>query len=419
MLCEVGDVVAITHATPGWPAKPFRVMRIGLLSSDEVEVTCTEYDASVYTPDTLVVPRVSETTNLPLFGTPTAPTALTLASGDTHRLISPDGIVTPRIYASWAASADTRVNEYEVQFKKSAESIYTSLFVPATELGTYLAPMQYGSIYDVRVRSVNVGGFNSAWVSGTHTVTASPSQPNDLPIDIQTFTSGGTWTKPARGRLAFIECWGGGGGGGGGLGGGGGGGGGLYVSAWIPLSSLGATETVTVGAGGAARTTDGVGNNGGNTTLGTLVTAYGGQGGGSGSTALNANPGGAGGGSTNTSADVAENRGLNGAGTGGWTNASVILESGVSPAGGGGGMAAASRSGKGADSTYGGAGGGGCASPSPGSNGGVSNIGGNGGAGAYGANATNGTQPGGGGGGVRGTGNTGAGGDGKCKVTVW
>lgn len=434
MLCEVGDVVAITHATPGWTAKPFRVMRVGLLSSDEVEVTCTEYDASVYTPDTLVVPRVSETTNLPLFGTPTAPTALTLASGDTHRLISPDGIVTPRIYASWTGSDDAQVTEYEVQFKKSAESIYTSLFVPATELGTYLAPMQYGAGYDVRIRAVNIGGFNSAWVSGTHTVTASPSQPNDLPIDVQSFTSGGTWTKPSRGRVALIECWGGGGSGGTEGGGGGGGGGGLYTSAWIPLSSLGATETVTIGAGGAAIASGTIekGNNGGNTTLGAWLTAYGGQGGAGGSpVAVNVNPGGAGGGNAGAATGL-DLLGRYGSGDGGGYYGTTLTgynqgqESSVAAGGGIGGPTGLfgypTYVLRGGNSSQGGAGGGGA---TPGSNaaggdGGISQLGGNGGAGAgLTSNATAGAQPAGGGGGGRISKASGAGGAGKCKVTVW
>jgi hypothetical protein len=415
-VCEVGDVVAITHSTPGWTAKPFRIMRIALLSSDEVEVTCTEYDDSIYVADTLTAPRSSQISALPVYAAPAAPTGLTLASGDTHRLISPDGIVAPRIYASWTISADAYATGYEVQFKKSTESVYQTVNLAAVETGTYLAPVQYGVIYDVRIRAVSIAGFNSAWVSGTHTVTASPSQPNDLPIDIQTFTSGGTWTKPSRGRLAFVECWGGGGGGGRSPGGSGGGGGGLYVSAWIPLASIGATETVSIGAGGASRTTVGSGNNGGNTTFSALVTAYGGQGGAANSVAPNTNPGGAGGGAYNTT-DVV--RGMNGAGDGAYYVGAAILPV-ASPVGGGGGGGGSvfwgARNG-GAASLYGGGGGGGSGGASPGA-GGISQQGGNGGAGNNSTNATAGAEPGGGGGGAY-SGNSGAGGNGKCKVTVW
>jgi hypothetical protein len=103
-----------------------------------------------------------------------------------------------------------------------------------------------------------------------------------LPIDIQTFNESGTWTKPGSGRLARIQVWGGGGGGSrtnssAGRAGGSGGG---YSEIWLALSSLGSTETVTVGAGGAGRiTSDGNGSNGGNSSFGTHCVASGGEGG--------------------------------------------------------------------------------------------------------------------------------------------
>ena len=95
--------------------------------------------------------------------------------------------------------------------------------------------------------------------------------------DIQTFTTAGTatWTKPAGKTMAWIRIFGGGGGGGSGArqaagtakSGGGGGQAGGMTELFIPLSALGATETVTVGAGGAggvsASTNTSVGNAGG------------------------------------------------------------------------------------------------------------------------------------------------------------
>lgn len=100
--------------------------------------------------------------------------------------------------------------------------------------------------------------------------------------DTQTFTSSGTWAKPASGTWALVRCWGGGGSGAKGTSGGpgGGGGGGACVESLLKLSDLGATETVTIGAGGAAVTSSSTpGNAGGSTTFGSHVTAYGGGGG--------------------------------------------------------------------------------------------------------------------------------------------
>jgi len=105
--------------------------------------------------------------------------------------------------------------------------------------------------------------------------------------DIIYFTSSGTWTKDSGLRFVIVEAVGGGGAGAGGTslpagamraGGGGGG----YARKKIAAGDLGATETVTIGTGGAG--TKGAGASGNTTTFGSLVSA-GGGGGGSDSTA--------------------------------------------------------------------------------------------------------------------------------------
>jgi len=106
--------------------------------------------------------------------------------------------------------------------------------------------------------------------------------PGGAPAVVNTFNSNGTWTKPATGTMARIQVWGGGGGGGRAVtassstahGGGGGG----YIEIIVPLSTLGATVTVTIGAGGAGRaSTNGSGSPGGNTSFGALISVSGGD----------------------------------------------------------------------------------------------------------------------------------------------
>lgn len=108
--------------------------------------------------------------------------------------------------------------------------------------------------------------------------------------NVDIFTADGTWNKPPGLVAAKVTVVGAGGGGGsasttgagqGSLGTGGGGG--ATVIAVIPAADLGATETVTVGTGGAGGTAGGDGSIGGTSTFtrttGTDVTANAGGGG--------------------------------------------------------------------------------------------------------------------------------------------
>lgn len=270
-------------------------------------------------------------------------------------------------------------------------------------------------------------------------------------VDVQTFTSSGTWTKPASGTYAIIEAWGGGGGGANGHSSsdyGGGGGGGAYSFALILLSDLGSTETVTIGAGGAGGADGGNndGSAGGNTTFGSHLTAYGGGGGGRGAPAVNDRGfGGGGGGLAGAGGSGDSGAGARGAGLSGLT-CFVEGPNRVDPSftaggsggneggdladcfgvgslygggGGGGGYGGNGSQNYGGSSVYGGGGGGGGAEGSPGASGGSSFHGGSGGNGGFDATApTAGSFPGGGGGGAETTGGA-DGADGYVVVTVF
>lgn len=102
---------------------------------------------------------------------------------------------------------------------------------------------------------------------------------------VTVFTASGTFTPDAK----MVECdvtgWGGGGAGGGAiltgvgvLSGGTGGNGGAKAEVKLTAAQIGASQAVTIGAGGTG-VNGAAGNAGGNTTLGTLLSAKGGEGG--------------------------------------------------------------------------------------------------------------------------------------------
>ena len=309
----------------------------------------------------------------------------------------------------------------------------TGVFFPAADTIAFVTngteDFRIGSAGQLGLQGANYGTSGQVLTSGG--AAAAPSWATvttSKAIDTQTFNSSTTWNKPtgygATARV-LIQAWGGGGGGGrGGIYGGGGGGGGGYSERWIALSSLGASETVTIGAGGAGGTGTAAGSGGSTTTFGSFVTAYGGAGGGG-----QAAPDGGGGGgafsagsgtSPGAPAYAVSEISLGGA----QGNPALAGGSGEFTGGGGGGGrnnsgAGANTTGIGGNSIYGGAGGGGAGvGANAASAGGSSVNGGAGGAGSSNGTATAGSQPGGGGGGTN-SGTAAAGGAGRVIVTVF
>lgn len=267
------------------------------------------------------------------------------------------------------------------------------------------------------------------WKSGANTVTS--------------FISGGTWNRPTGMSFAEVYLWGGGASGAthNNTFGGGGGGGGAFNYGIFSASTLGASQLVMIGSGGASVAAGtNAGNAGGVTVFGasSLLSAFGGGGGGQGNAGTSSGGGGGGGGQfsvgqnaisstagiggrpgvqigTNNKVGAGDRSTDNSAGGGGGGD-NTNQDAGFSYFGGGGGGSGGSSQGDHAGwSNFGGAGGGG-GGTSLSSPGGKSKIGGNGGAGGINANGTPGTVPGGGGGGaISGTSGSGAGG----KVIIY
>ncbi|MBM4297038.1 MAG: hypothetical protein FJ143_04790, partial [Deltaproteobacteria bacterium] len=187
MQCEVGDVVPITHTTPAWSAKPFRITAMTLLPNDEVEIAAREYQAGAYDLDALSTARTVPATGLPDPFTVAAPSGLTLESGTAQLFIAGDGTVHSRIKASWTLSTNifvTAGGRAEIQFKKTAGSPEQdwspSLFFDGSLTQAFLDPVDDGDTYTVRIRFENQIGVRSGFSTGSHTVVGKTQAPEDV-----------------------------------------------------------------------------------------------------------------------------------------------------------------------------------------------------------------------------------------------
>lgn len=215
-------------------------------------------------------------------GTVTSITAGTGLSGGT---ITDSGTIAVT-YGSSANSAcegnDPRLSDVRTPTGAAGGDLsgtYPSPGVKALN-GQVLASLQTGLL-----KNTAVTGIPSIAVAGTDYL---------KPVmDVQTFSANGTWTKPAGARTIRVQLWSGGGGGGAGRKGaaatircgGGGGGSGAFVDQWIDASAAGATESITIGAGGSgalSQTTNssngGNGTQGGTTSFGSVLVLPGGNG---------------------------------------------------------------------------------------------------------------------------------------------
>jgi len=325
--------------------------------------------------------------------------------------------------ANWSTRVVTRDTDGNIEFGKypSASTTQVNHFTPWMTMNT---SGNVGIAASNTIAKLVVGG-HIRTTSGGVIYPDGTIQTTAAAINVQTFLTPGaaTWTKPAGfsgSSRVLIQCWGGGGSGGCYYYGAGGGGGGSYTEIWRTLSSLGSTNGITVGAGGASRSTNLEGQTGGASYFDGIVGAAGGGGGG-GAGYYN---GGGGGASWNAGGLPSVNGGIGGypGGADGAVAGSLALPAFL-PGGGGGGGGAYSTggAGDGGGAIMGGGGGGGSwytyGVVGVGGGGIGGGLGGNGGVGGTSGGA--GAQPGGGGGGGCNGSASGAGGAGAVIVTVF
>jgi hypothetical protein len=177
------------------PTKAFRVMEHTLTPESSgdgvylgVNMVLREADPSIYewtTSEELTI-DVTPNTNLPSpFTQLKPPSALDLFSGDQYLGVGVDGTVFPRIYVTWVQPPNSFALFYELGYKRSSDTTYTTVVISSSSTEYFIGPVQDGVRYDVRVASVNIAGMRSTYATNLSYLVDGKNTP---PPDIESFS---------------------------------------------------------------------------------------------------------------------------------------------------------------------------------------------------------------------------------------
>ena len=213
---QAGDIITISHATPGWTNKEFRVQQVDerIIDKDNssigVSIIAREYAAGVYNSETLLLEDPAPNTNLP---NPLVTPTLTLVTSDASGL-NDKGIPVNRIRVEWSTSDDlTFLDTVDVRIHKGNVDISTLVDTDWEYYATTsesIVISDYGSesisestLYQIQVRPRNTLGALGTYVplqadkSGTPVLTASLDSIFEVEVILSSNT-GGTVFKNAE-----------------------------------------------------------------------------------------------------------------------------------------------------------------------------------------------------------------------------
>ena len=222
------DVMEFSFAFFGWTDQYLEItgtqLKIG--SDDERQapalrptVQCQLTSPLIYeweTSEELTVYDAPGTMNVP--SQVAAPTDFALDSGANTALVGLDGVVIPRISATWLASQDPFVTQYQLQYQLSTASAWLDAgYVDVTSLQAYIVGVVAGQSYNVQIRALRANGAASPWaeianytVSVTVSIFATFGQmalaPNALVGEVYSSTTGGIEVQPFTAVIGSLSA---------------------------------------------------------------------------------------------------------------------------------------------------------------------------------------------------------------------
>ena len=201
----IGDIVNITHATPSFSAKPFRIQGMTINTDHTITLQLSEHQDSYYAFGTQVAPATIPDTTLPNPFSVQPPASVTL---DDELIEYADGIVITRMLITVGVSPDKFVENYEVQIKQTLDPNGNAVSDSFREIATgKILNYQHLNVideatYQVRVRAVNTINAKSTFVSATRKIVGGVEVPSDVE-DFAVEMHGShhmklTWTPPSQ-----------------------------------------------------------------------------------------------------------------------------------------------------------------------------------------------------------------------------
>ena len=174
---QIGDIVNITHATPSFSAKPFRVQAMSINANSTVQLTLSEHQDSYYTFGTQQEVATIPDTTLPNPFSIQPPASVTL---DDSLISYNDGTVIVAMDISIGASTDSFVKEYQVEYKLTSDTNFIVHSKGTVQLNHRVLNVISGENYTVRVKAVNSLGVESTYVTATRDIVGEIAPPSDV-----------------------------------------------------------------------------------------------------------------------------------------------------------------------------------------------------------------------------------------------
>lgn len=159
--CEPGDNITVTLPRFGWVSKVFEVLDTAYSLDGGIDLILQESDPSIWALDTAYTAlQPNAATRLPSPWTIPGVVGLATVSDATTAQRNPDGSKQARIKVTWTPNTDTRLTstgQVEIRWGRTAddETKWHSELVPGSASTWYLSPVQFGSGYLVKARTIS------------------------------------------------------------------------------------------------------------------------------------------------------------------------------------------------------------------------------------------------------------------------